>query len=257
MNISSELIKQVREITGAGMNDVKKALDEAAGVAEKAVEILRKQGQKIAAKKAERTVKEGAIALAREGQNLSMVALLCETDFVARNEDFLKVAADFAKKLLSLGKEGFESWALKEIQDNLIIKIGENIQLGQFEVINGAVLGDYLHSNKKIATAVVLDGGNEDLAKEVAMQVAAMNPKYLSPEEVPQEEVAKEKEIYREQLKNEGKPEAMFEKIIEGKLQKFYTEVCLIKQPYIKDDKISVEKMLGEAKTVRFVRIAL
>lgn len=257
MTITIELIKKVREATGAGVNDVKKALDEAAGDEQKAVEILRKQGQKIAAKKSERSVKEGVIALRKAGKKIAAVELYCETDFVAGNENFINAAQDFAQKLLTVSREEFSGWALGIIQNDLIVKIGENIQLGRFEVIEGEILGSYLHANNKIAAIVELANGSEELAKEVAMHVAAMNPKYLEPLNVPAEIVEKEKEIYGEQLRNEGKPAEMMEKILIGKLQKFYSEVCLLKQPYIKDDKISVEKFLGDAKIIRFVRYSL
>lgn len=257
MTISMELVKKVREATGAGVNDIKKALDEAMGDEQKAVEILRKQGLKLAAKKADRSLKEGVIALKKGDKRIAVVELDCETDFVARNQDFLTSAGEFAQKLLEIGQETFASWAQEKIQHELIVKIGENIQLGKYEIIEGEILGSYLHPNNKIAAVAELLGGTEELAKEAAMQVAAMNPQYLKPEDVPQEVIDKEKEIYRAQLLAEGKPEAMLEKIMEGKLQKFYGEVCLLKQPYIKDDKISVEKFLGNAKIIRFFRYSL
>jgi len=120
------------------------------------------------------------------------------------------------------------------------------LQLRDFDIIEGQVVGIYLHSNRKVAAVVVLASGSEELAKDIAMQAAAMSPKYLKPEDVPADVLAKEKEIYAEQLKNEGKPEAMWEKILPGKLEKFYSEVCLIKQPFIKDDKKTIEKLLQE-----------
>jgi len=257
MTISLDLIKKVREATGAGINDVKKALEEAGGNEEKAIEILRKQGQKIAAKKAERSANEGVIAFHQKGHKLAVVVLNCETDFVARNQDFLQAADEFAQKLLAISKEQFAQWAQDQIQNELIVKIGENIQLNKFDVIEGEVLGSYLHSNKKVAAVVVLSGGDDQLAKEAAMQAVAMNPLYLEPQDVPSEVIEKEKEIYLEQLKREGKPENMVEKILEGKLRKFYTEVCLLKQPYIKDDKMSIEKLLDGAEVKRFVRFSL
>lgn len=244
--MSLELIKDVRQITGAGMSDVKKALDEAGGDKDKAIEILRKAGQKIAAKKAEREIKEGVIALAKGDGKIAIVGLGCETDFVALNEDFIKTVDELASKLLELGKDDFESWANEYIQNELIVKIGENLQLAEFDVIEGKTIGTYLHSNKKIASIIALSEGSEDVAKEVAMHAAAMAPKYLKPEEVNTEELEKEKEIYREQLKKEGKPENMLEKILEGKVQKYYTEVCLLKQPFVKDDKKTIEQYLQD-----------
>ncbi len=176
MSISAENVKQLREQTGAGMMDAKQALIEAGGDINKALEVLRKRGQTIASKKSTRQVKEGYIGvyLHSNGKVGAMVELLCETDFVARNEDF------------------------------------------------------------------------QNLAKELAMQVVAMNPSYLSPEDVPEEIKVKEKEIYRAEMKNAGKPAEVLEKIVEGKLDKFYSQHCLLRQNYIKDDNLTVEKLLTQ-----------
>lgn len=261
--MSLEIIKKLRDQTGAGIVDIKKALDEAGNDETKAVEILRKSGQKIAAKKAERSTNEGLVALLKEGNRAGIVALACETDFVARNENFIAAVNQFAKRLLEKGKDGFDKWAAEEIQNNLIVKIGENIKLGAYDIVESGLAGEneimgcYLHANNKIAAVVVLENGDEFKAKEVAMHVAAMDPLYLKPEEIPAEILEKEKEIYREQLKKEGKPAEMLEKILAGKLQKFYAEVCLLKQPYIKDDKLSIEKYLDGAEIKKFVRISL
>ncbi|RJQ35350.1 translation elongation factor Ts [Candidatus Parcubacteria bacterium] len=244
--MSLDLIKEVRQITGAGISDVKEALDEAAGDREKAIEILRKRGQKIAAKKSDREIKEGVIALARAENKLAVVGLGCETDFVAKNDDFKQAVQELAEKLLTMGKDGFADWATKFIQDELIVKIGENLNLIFMDLFEGKVIGTYLHSNNKVASVVILSEGKEEIAKEVAMHASAMAPKYLTPEEVPSAELEKEKEIYVEQLKKEGKPEDMLEKILAGKVQKYYTEVCLLKQPYVKDDKKSIEKFVAE-----------
>lgn len=240
--MSLELIKEVRQITGAGMSDVKVALDEAGGDKEKAIEILRKKGQKIAAKKSDREIKEGVIAIATGDKKVAVVGVGCETDFVAKNEDFQKSVQELAAKLLEMGQDSFADWATKYIQDELIVKIGENLQLVFSQVLEGNTIGTYLHSNNKVAAVVVLSSGNEEIGKEIAMHAAALAPKYLKPEDVPQEVLDKEKEVYAEQLKNEGKPADMIDKISAGKLNKFYTEVCLLKQPYVKDDKKSVEQ---------------
>ncbi|PLX25256.1 elongation factor Ts [Candidatus Parcubacteria bacterium] len=260
--MSLDLIKEVRQITGAGISDVKEALDEAGGDKDKAIEILRKKGQKIAAKKSDREIKEGVIATAGEGSKVAVVGIGCETDFVAKNEDFQNAVKDVASKLLEMGKDGFEDWASKYIQDELIVKIGENLSLVMFDVLEAATVGTYLHSNNKVFSALVLSEGSEEVAKEVAMHIAAMSPKYLKAEEVPTEELDKEKEIYREQLKKEGKPEDIIDKILEGKVKKYYTEVCLLKQPFVKDDKKSIEEYLKDNgieadKVERFVYFAL
>ncbi len=242
--MSLEVIKKVRQITGAGIGDVKKALDEAQGDEEKAIEILRKAGTKIAAKKSDRDTSEGCIAILEEDNKVGVVELKCETDFVARNEDYIQAVDDLTKKLLEVGEEEFKSWSDDKIKNDLIVKIGENLQLGKFNIIEGKTIGIYLHSNRKVASVVVLEKGSEELAKDIAMHISAMAPKYLKPEEVPEEEIAKEKEIYTEQLKKEGKPDEVIEKILGGKIDKYYTEVCLLKQPFVKDDKQSIEQLL-------------
>ncbi len=239
-----ELVKKIRQVTGAGMSDINKALAEANGDEAKAIEALRKAGQKIAAKKADREIKEGTIVFAEAENKLAVVALGCETDFVARNPDFIQKVQELADELLKRGKDDFQTWANDKIQNDLIVKIGENLQLVKFDLIESAVMGSYLHSNRKVAAVVTLKSGSKEIARDVAMHAAAMSPKYLQPEEVPAELVDKEKEIYTEQLKNEGKPEAMWEKIMPGKIAKFYSDVCLLKQAYVKDDKQSVEQYL-------------
>lgn len=239
-----DLVKKIRQATGAGMSDINKALVEANGDEAKAVEILRKAGQKIAAKKADREIKEGTIVFAEADGKLAVVALGCETDFVSRNPDFIQQVQELADELLKRGKDDFQSWANDKIQNDLIVKIGENLQLVKFDLIESAIMGSYLHSNRKVASVVTLKSGTKEIARDVAMHAAAMAPKYLQPEEVPAELLDKEKEIYTEQLKNEGKPEAMWEKIMPGKVAKFYSDVCLLKQAYVKDDKQSVEQYL-------------
>lgn len=259
--VDAKLIVQLREQTGAGILDAKKALEETGGDLAQAADLLRKKGVVKAASKAERATQEGLIAMARQVNKMAVVTLACETDFVARNPDFVKTAEEFAKKLLDDGAAGFKEWAEAKIQNELVVKIGENIQLGNFEIIEGEVLGNYLHSNKKIAAAVVLSGGTEQLAGELAMQVAAMSPKYIAPSDVPAEELGREKDIYREQLKGEGKPENILDKIIEGKLAKYYEEVCLLKQKFIKDEEMTIEALIkksgGDIKVEKFVRYSI
>ena len=240
-----EVIKKIRQVTGAGMVAVKKALDEANGDESKAIEILRKAGAKTAAKKAGRSAAEGVIAFAEENGKLAIAVLNCETDFVAINKDFISAVNDFAKKLLELGKDKFQKWAEDEIKNNLIVKIGENLQLGEFDILEGEVIGTYLHSNKKVAGVTILSA-NQEIAKDIAMHIAAFGPAYARPEDVPESVVEKEKEIYTEQLKAEGKPDEIIEKIMSGKVEKFYSEVCLLKQSFVKDDKITIEKLLAD-----------
>lgn len=240
-------IKQLRDITGAGMSDCQNALAEANGDMEKAVESLRKKGQKIADKKSSRTASEGVIAISRNGNKVAVASVNCETDFVARNDGFINNVQEFADKLVNTSKEEFQAWAEDKIKNELIVKIGENLQLGKFDVIEGNVIGFYLHSNRKIASVVSLTGGNDEMARDIAMHATAMNPQYLRPEDIPSDVIEKEKDIYREQLKAEGKPENMIENILAGKVEKFYKDVCLIKQAFVKDDKMSIEQFLKSA----------
>ncbi len=250
MSVDLQIISQLREQTGAGVGDCKKALEETGGDINLAIEVLRKSGEIKAAKKSARNAKEGLIALAKAENKISAVVLNCETDFVALNEDFIKTIAEFAEKLLSADSDEFKAWADEKIKNELIVKIGENIQLGDFAVLSGKVLGSYLHSNKKAAGVVVLSGGSAELANDIAMQIVAMAPKWVKPEDVPADVLEKEKEIYRAQLQQEGKPEQIWDKIMAGKLAKFYEDVCLLNQIYIKDETRHVADLLGEGITV-------
>ena len=251
-----KLISQLRDKTGAGLGDCKAALEEAGGDLDKALELMRKKGEVKAAKKSDRTTKEGIVSISEAGNKIAVTALACETDFVSRGEDFQKAAAEMSEKLLNSSEEEFKSWADAAIK-NLVLKIGENIQLTASGVFDGAVVGRYIHSNKKVAGVAVLSGGTQETANDIAMQIAAMSPKWLNPEAVDVETLAKEKEIYREQLKGEGKPEAIFDKIIEGKLAKFYEENCLINQVFIKDDSQKIKNILGDNQITNWAKFQL
>ncbi len=263
-----ELIKQLREMTGAGMVDCKKALDEANNDLELAVEILRKKGIAKAAKRTDRETNEGVVkvAVSEAGDEGYIFELTSETDFVSRNEKF----QGFAEEIMTLVKasrpedlEGLlalsmEKGSVKENLDILSGTIGEKMELRRFARLQGASLAAYSHLGGKLGVLVALDQADKsDLAMDVAMQVAAANPKYLYPSEVAQEEMDKEKEIYREQLLKEGRPEAMIEKILEGKMSKYYSEVCLVEQEYIKEDKKKIKDIIGSAKILGFFRFAL
>jgi len=255
-----EKIKELREKTGAGMVECKKALDEANGDIEMAVEILRKKGGAKAAKKADRITSEGVVVIARsaDGKKASAVKVMCETDFVARNDDFKKFAADVAEAGLTGSAEEF----FETNKNEIVLKVGENITFGGGEVVEGAAVASYIHSTGSVASIIVFNKEVDVvLANDIAMHVVAMSPAYLLPEEVPTAELDKEKDIYREQLKTEGKPEDMIEKILVGKVGKYYEDVCLMKQLFIKDDKKSVEAVVKEAgedlKIEKFVRISL
>lgn len=258
MSVDTQAITKLREITGAGIADCKMALEESNGDLNGAVEIMRKKGSIKAAKKSDRATKEGVISLLKKNNKVAVAGLACETDFVSRNQDFINVVSEFSNSLANAASiEDFKTSADQKIKDELIVKIGENLQLSICDIVEGEVVGTYLHSNKKVAAVVVLTAGTQELANDLAMQIVAMSPKYIKPEDVDKAEIEKEKEIYREQLKGEGKSEAIWPKIIEGKVNKFFTEVCLLKQPFIKDDKISIEKLLeqnGGGEIVSFKR---
>ena len=263
-----EIIKQLREMTGAGMVDCKKALDEAEGDLNKAVEILRKKGIAKAAKRTDRETNEGIVMIsvnddATEGY---MVEVNSETDFVSRNEKF----QDFTKQILEVIKTAkpavldellaapFSDNTLKESLETLSGVIGEKLAIKRLAIVEGQSVTAYSHLGGRIGVLVAFDKKvDQGVADDIAMQVAAANPKYLVSSEVPSEELEKEKEIYRVLLLKEGKPEAMIEKILEGKTAKYYSEVCLTEQEYIKDDKKKVKDILGDASITKFVRFSL
>ncbi|EKD48230.1 MAG: Translation elongation factor Ts, partial [uncultured bacterium] len=218
---------------------------------EKAVEILRKKGEAKAADRADRSTGEGVIAIAEGNGKAAIIKLGCETDFVAKGEDFVKAAQDFAEKVLSEG-EDFDTSGLAS---ELSLKSGEKIEAAEKKVVEGGVIGTYIHSNNKIGVIVTMSGGDAETARDIAMHAAAMNPKYLNPEDVPQEEVDKEKEIWKEELK--GKPENIMGSIMAGKEKKFREENALIAQTFVKDPEKTVERFAGENKITSFVRLAV
>lgn len=265
-----ELIKKLRERTGAGIGDCKKALEEAGNDIDKAVEILRKKGIAKASKRSEREASEGVVRVSvNEMHNEGyIVEVNTETDFAARNDMFQELADRILEvveekkptnldELLTMDYE--DDLTVKDAVDNLSGVVGEKMGIKRCDILTtGGTVADYTHMNGRIGVLASVDKINAwDLAYDIAMQVAATNPKYLAPEDVPAEEINKEKEIYREQLAKEGKPENIMEKIIEGKINKYYEEVCLLKQEYIKDDKKKVEDILGGAKIERFIRYSL
>jgi elongation factor Ts len=246
MGVDLKTISELREKTGVGLGDCKSALEEAGGDLDKALELMRKKGEVKAAKKADRAVKEGVISLAVSGTKYAITALACETDFVSRGDDFQNASYELSQTLLTKPETEFKSWSEEKIKE-LVLKIGENIQLADYGIFEGEIVGTYLHSNKKVAGVCVLSGGNKEIADDIAMQIVAMSPRWLNPENVEAEIIEKEKEIYREQLKSEGKPEQIWDKIIEGKLAKFYEENCLINQIFIKDDQKKIKDLLNGA----------
>ncbi|PKM91426.1 elongation factor Ts [Candidatus Falkowbacteria bacterium HGW-Falkowbacteria-1] len=263
-----EQIKELRERTGAGMVDCKKALDESGGNIEKAIEILRKKGIAKAAKRSEREAGEGIIIVSTNDDKTEAYALELnsETDFVARNEKFQELAGKILeiiknKKPESGGdllKAELDGSTVEESISNLSGVIGEKLALGRFFFVSGQTVAAYSHLGGKIGVLVALDQADKnELATDIAMHIAAANPRYLNSEEVPSEELDKEKEIYKEQLLKEGKPENIIENIMQGKVKKYYSDVCLLDQEYIKDDKKSVKDILGGVSILKFVRLSL
>ncbi|MFZ4631586.1 MAG: translation elongation factor Ts [Patescibacteria group bacterium] len=263
-----ELIKQLREMTGAGMVDCQKALKEADNDIEKAVDILRKKGIAKAAKRTDRDTNEGVIKVGvNEAKNEAyIVEINSETDFVSRNDKF-QAFADSVLELVKSEKPAtleallaskLSVGSVQEDLDSLSGTIGEKLTVKRLEILSGASVAAYSHLGGKMGVLVALDGeGKSDLAADIAMQVAAANPKYILPSEVDPAEMEREKDIYREQLLKEGKPEAMIEKILEGKSGKYYSEVCLVEQEYVKDDKKKVKDILGGVNVLKFIRYSL
>lgn len=269
--ITAAEVNKLRKSTGAGMMDCKNALVEADGDFDKAVEILRKKGQKVAAKRADRESSEGA-AIAKVNDNATkgvVISLNCETDFVAKNDDFVNLATELAN--IALGTNSKEEFLQAQINglsvsEKLIEQtgvIGEKIEIGAFEKVEAPFVGSYIHAGNKIATLVGLSdakNGADVVAKDVAMQAAAMAPIALDEDGVDQETIEKEIEIAKDQLRQEGKPEEMLDNIAKGKLKRFFKDNTLVNQAFIKDSKQSVAqyvKTLGDVKVVDFKRVAL
>ncbi|MEF2229936.1 MAG: translation elongation factor Ts [Pseudodesulfovibrio sp.] len=264
MGITASQVKDLREKTGAGMMDCKKALVESGGDEEKAIMYLREKGLSKAAKKAGRATSEGLVTpfVSADGKTAVIAELLCETDFVAKGDDFQAFATALSGKIADLdvtvGDASALPAAVADVTD-LIAKLGENMGVGRFaKVVTDGVLGVYIHSNNKLGVVVELTGtDNAALAKDIAMHVAAMNPACISPDQLPQDVLDREKALYMKQTMDEGKPEAIAEKIVIGRMNKFYKDVCLIEQAFIKEDKKSVKDILGKARVVSFHRLAL
>ncbi|MDO8649364.1 MAG: translation elongation factor Ts [Candidatus Peregrinibacteria bacterium] len=254
--VSASAVSSLRARTGVSILACKEALEEAGGDEEKAIEILRKRGIAQAAKKSARDQSEGLIFVAESGSKVGVLLLKCETDFVARDATFQSIGEALAKTLLAKGEAAMRAEAEKILPD-AVQKLGENISIGEAHLIEAPVLGTYVHSNRKIAVVIGLKGGDVGKARDVAMHATAMNPLYVHPEEAPLELLAKEKEIWAEQLKKDGKPPAIVEKIMTGKERKFREENALLKQPFVKDSQKSVEEYLAGAVVVAYMRLSV
>ena len=279
MAITAAQVNDLRQRTGAGMMDCKRALEEANGDIQKAIEILRKKGASVAAKRAEKSANEGLVVtkVSDDKKFATILEINCETDFVAKSEDFVKLAKfviDAVHKKKPKNVE--ELLKISDVQDKLndvLGKVGEKIEISRFDIMeaNDGLLIDYIHMGSKLGVLIMFEdvkAGSDELyliGKDMAMQVAAMNPISVKREDVPKETVDKEIEIYKELAKKEGKPEQMLEKIAMGRLNKFYQENVLLEQAFIKDNSKTVSDLLKEfnakhgssAKVARFDRFHL
>jgi elongation factor Ts len=271
MSVTAEAVRQLRERTGAGMMECKKALVETGGDLDAAAELMRKQGLAKADKKAARIAAEGVIVIERsaDGHAAAMVEINCETDFVAREHDFRNFAADVVRLTLAHRPVDIEALLAAELAAGesvdarrraLVAKIGENISVRRCAVLQSSgPLGAYVHGTR-IGVLVALEGGSAQLAHDVAMHVAASNPRYISAAEVPAEVIAKEREILNEQAQREGQKDGkspeIVAKMVEGRLRKALNEITLLGQPFVKDPEHSVDKLLRAAasRVVRFER---
>ena len=268
--ITAQLVKELREKTGAGMMDCKKVLTETDGDMEKAAELLRERGIAKAAKKSDRIAAEGLVyCYVTEDKKVGVVLEVnAETDFVAKNEEFRKFVADTAKQiaeknpanvqeLLEQASINDSTKTIKDILTDKIATIGENMSIRRFERFESTgIVESYIHGDGKIGVLVDFPKGDESVAKDVCMQIAAAKPEYLNREAVPQEVVAHEMEILKAQAMNEGKPAEIAEKMVQGRIGKFYSEICLLEQAFVKDPDIKVQKLLdnNNAEIVRFAR---
>ncbi len=267
MAVTAAQVKELRERTGAGMMECKKALVETDGDMDAAIELMRKSGLAKADKKAGRVAAEGKIAEAQADGKAVLVEINSETDFVAKDESFNGFAGQVAAAALTLGSDDVEALkaadvggqSVEEARQALVAKIGENIQVRRMaSVETDGVIGSYVHGGR-IGVLVELDGGDEELAKDLAMHVAALNPAYATVDDIPADVVAKEKEILVAQAADSGKPAEIIEKMVEGRLRKFLAEITLVGQPFVKDGDVTVGKLLEQkGATVKgFTRLAV
>ena len=265
--ITASMVKELRELTGAGMLDCKKALEEAKGNMEEASTWLREKGIAKAAKKESRIAAEGLVSILTNGNKAVIVEVNSETDFVAKNDEFKDLINTILNLLIESNVSSVEEalalttsdGTLSDTITNKIAKIGEKISFRRFELVtksDNEVFGTYIHMGGKIGVLVVLEGSNEEVAKDVAMHAAAMRPKYLDIESVPTEDLDKEREIQKQVAINEGKPDNIAEKMVEGRIKKYYKEVCLTEQPFVKNDDMSVSEFVKSngGKIISMVR---
>ena len=244
--ITTELVKELRDATGISVMQCKRALEESDGDMKKALAILKKTSSDIALKKGSREVKDGAVMIKTKDKTAVLVSLLCETDFVAKNSDFLALLANLGEKAISLGIEKMKKEA-KDMIDPIIQKTGENIQLGEVYEVGGDVLGSYVHNNK-IAVIVSLVGGDVNLAKDIAMHIAAMKPEYITEAEISDDSRKTMTEVFQKEIAGIDKPAEIKKKMLDGKLNTYFKEKTLLNQAFIKNGEESVGKLLEKSK---------
>ena len=256
--ISASAVKELRERTGLGMMDCKNALVQSSGDMDLAIETLRKSSGMKAAKKAGRIAADGIIS-SRIGKGFGVIVEVnCETDFAAKNQDFLAFADSVTQRVFEGRISNLESLDFEDVREKLVQKIGENITIRRSEFIEDAdaSVSNYIHGNKKIGVLLAVSGGDDALAQDIAMHIAAMNPLVVSPEHVSAELVEKEREIYRAQAEESGKPQEIVEKMVDGRVRKYLAEISLTEQPFVKDSEKKVGDLCSSsgAKILRFVR---
>jgi elongation factor Ts len=260
-DITTRDIQRLRQMTGAGMLDCKRALEEAGGNVEEAALILRKKGLAGAAKRDDREASEGAVAAVRSGDAAAVVELRCETDFVAKSDEFVALTDELAALVAAKGEEA--TGELADEVDRLRATLKENISVGRVRRLvaePGQVVDTYLHqqSGRGVnAVAIVLDGGTDELAHEIAVHIAFTKPTYLTRDEVPEEDVEAERATVTEIARNEGKPEGAMEKIVEGRMNGWFKERVLLDQAYVRDEKQTIAAMLGSARIVAFAQVVV
>ena len=264
MEITASLVKELRERTGAGMMDCKAALKDANGDIESAIEIMRKSGAAKAAKKAGRIAAEGIISIKQKENNIVMIEVNCETDFVAKDDNFLSFSEAIVDVIMehdvndidNLLKLNCENQTIEEVTQQLVTKIGEKVTIRRFEKCSiKNQVGIYLHGTR-IGVVVEIEGGDQELAKDIAMHIAASKPLYINEDNVSKEVLDKEREIYAAQAKESGKPEEIIKKMVDGRIKKYIKEITLLGQPFVKDPDQSIEGILklAEANVRSFIR---
>ncbi len=248
--ITAEQVKQLRDKTGVSVMQCKKALEEANGDMETALLVLKKKSTEVAEKKADRSTMDGLVSLKTDGAKAVVVVLNCETDFVAKNEDFIKLSNDLVEKAWAEGAEKTTASAADMISP-VVQKTGENIQLGKIEEVSGGIIGTYVH-NGKMAVVVKLEGGSTELARDVAMHTAAMKPEFVSRENIAEDVKVKMAELFKKEVDESDRPEEIKAKMLAGKLDTYFKERTLLDQPFVKNPDTTVGAMLGTAKVIDF-----